>query len=65
MIFLELQPMLIDTNELWTRITKNQGQVIETKTGKKLKYEIDGEIIQWVPLEVTLNNPWNQSKARS
>lgn len=57
--------MLIDTNELWTRITKNQGQVIETKTGKKLKYEIDGEIIQWVPLEVTLNNPWNQSKARS
>ena len=54
--------MTINTDELWFRIKSNEGEVITTITGKKLKYRVEKEIVFWEPLEPSQNSLWKQSK---
>lgn len=54
--------MPINTDELWSRIKSNEGEVITTKMKKKLKYRVEEEIVHWEPLERSQNSLWKQSK---
>ena len=36
---------MLNIDEIWKRIKDHEGEVFETKSGKHLKYEIDGEIL--------------------
>jgi hypothetical protein len=50
-------------NCIWNRIVSNSGSLtIYTKRGLALKFEVINEVVNWIPLELTLSNPYSQSK---
>lgn len=53
-----------DFKNVWERILENSNKIeLTTKTNRRLKYRIEGNLIIWIPLEETMKKLYNQNKS--
>ena len=53
-----------DFKNVWERILENSNKIeLTTKTDRRLKYRIEGNLIIWIPLEETMKKLYNQNKS--